>query len=46
MILIDWQEGFETIDHQILLKKMKYFGFSQNRIIWFKSYLYEQKFII
>ena len=46
MILIDWQEGFETIDHQILLKKMKYFGFSQNRIVWFKSYFYEQKFII
>ena len=38
MILIDLQKAFDTIDHQILLKKMKYLGFSKNIIIWFKSY--------
>ena len=46
MVLIDLQKAFDTIDHQILLKKMKYLGFSKNTITWFKSYLCEQKFKI
>ena len=46
MILIDLQKAFDTIDHQILLKKMKYLGFSKNTIPWFKSYLCERKFKI
>ena len=37
MILIDLQKVFDTIDHQILLKKMKYLGFSKNTVTWFKS---------
>ena len=37
MVLIDLQKAFDTIDHQILLKKMKYLGFSKNTITWFKS---------
>ena len=28
MILIDFQKTFDTLDHQILLKKLKYIGFS------------------
>ena len=43
MVLIDLQKAFDTIDHQILLKKMKYLGFSKNTITWFKSYLCERK---
>ena len=46
MILINLQKVFDTIDHQILLKKMKYLGFSKNTITWFKSYLCERKFKI
>ena len=46
MILIDLQKVFDTIDHQILLKKMKYLGFSKNTVTWFKSYLCERKFKI
>ena len=46
MVLIDLQKAFDTIDHQILLKKMKYLGFSKNTITWFKSYLCEWKFKI
>ena len=42
--LIDLQKAFDTIDHQILIKKMKYLGFS--KIEWFKSYLSEPKFKI
>ena len=46
MILIDLQKAFHTTDHQILLKKMKYFRFYKNTITWFKSYLCERKFKI
>ena len=46
MVLIDLQKAFDTIDHQILLKKMKYLGFSKNTITWLKCYLYECKFKI
>ena len=46
MILINLQKVFDTIDHQILLKKMKYLGFSKNTVAWFKSYLCERKFKI
>ena len=46
MILIDLQKEFDTIDLQILIKKMKYFNLFKNTIAWFKSYLCEQKFKI
>ena len=39
MILIDLQKAFDTIDHKILLQKMKYLGFSDETIKWFESYL-------
>ena len=44
MILTNLQKAFGTIDHQILIKTMKYLGFSKNVIAWFKSYLSERKF--
>ena len=44
MILIDLQKAFDTIDHQILIRKMKYLGFSKNLIGWFKLYFSERKF--
>ena len=44
MILIDLQKAFGTIYHQILVKKMKYLGFSKNTITRFKSYLCERNF--
>ena len=46
MILIDLRKAFGTTDPQILIKKMKYIGFSKNAIAWFKSYLIEWKFKI
>ena len=32
MTLIDLRKACDTIDHQILLKKMKYFGFFKNAV--------------
>ena len=46
LILIDLQKAFDTIDHQILLKKMKYLGFSDSTISWFSSYLENRSVIV
>ena len=39
MILIDLQKAFDTLDHKILLDKMKCIGFSDKTIKWFHSFL-------
>ena len=38
MILINLQKAFGTIDHKMLIKKMKYMGFSKNVTKCFKCY--------
>ena len=44
MILIDLQKAFDTIDHQILLQKMSFLGFSTQSSKWFESYLSNRTF--
>ena len=44
MILIDLQKTFDTINHEILIKKMECLGFSKGVTLWFKSYLSNRKF--
>ena len=44
MILIDLQKAFDTINHDILISKMKHLGFSKEATLWFKSYLSNRKF--
>ena len=44
MILIDLQKAFDTIDHGVLLDKLKCMRFSENSVFWFKSYLSNRKF--
>ena len=46
MILIDLQKAFDTIDHEILLQKLKAIKFSESTIKWFKSYLPERIFLV
>ena len=46
MILIDLQKAFDTIDHSILLEKMKCLSFSESTIRWFTSYLSNRSFIV
>ena len=46
MILIDLQKAFDTINHEILFKKLKAMGFSEGCITWFQSYLSERIFFI
>ena len=45
MILIDLQKAFDTTNHEILIKKMTFLGFSEETTNWFKSYLTNRKFI-
>ena len=45
MIFIDLQKAFDTFDHQILLKKLKYIGFSTETVRRFESYLKSQNLI-
>ena len=46
MILIDLQKAFDTIDHEILLQKLKVIKFSKSTIKWFKAYLSEWIFLV
>ena len=46
MILIDLRKAFDTIDHEILLQKLKAIKFSESTIKWFKSYLSEMIFLV
>ena len=46
MILVDLQKAFDTLDHGVLLEKIKYFGFRASVIKWFESYLSNRKFLV
>ena len=46
MILIDLQKAFDTINHEILFKKLETMSFSEGCITWFQSHLSERIFFI
>ena len=46
MILIDLQKAFDTLNHEILLGKMKCIGLSESSVRWFRSYLAERTFFV
>ena len=46
MILIVLQKAFDTINNEILLKKLEAIGFPNNCMRWFWSYLSERIFFI
>ena len=39
MVMIDLQKTFDTVDHDILLQKLKALSFDPLAIKWFESYL-------
>ena len=45
-MIVDLQKAFDTLDHGVLLEKIKYFGFRASVIKWFESYLSNRKLLV
>ena len=46
MILVDLQKAFDTLEHGVLLEKMKYLSFRTSLIKRFESYLSNKTFLV
>jgi exonuclease III len=43
LCFLDIQKCFDTIDHELLLSKLKCYGIKNNELTWFTSYLSDRK---
>ena len=41
MVLLDPQEAFDTVDHGILIQKLKALGLDESALNWFRFYLHK-----
>ena len=43
LVFIDLKKAFDTVDHDILCKKLELYGIQQRELSWFRSYLSNRK---
>ena len=41
-VFIDFRKAFDTVNHDLLLKKLSYMGVLDKELAWFKDYLHDQ----
>ena len=46
MVTLDLQKAFDTVNHAILLAKMKALGITTDAVNWFQSYLSDRQQIV
>ena len=43
VVFLDLKKAFDTVDHDILNKKLEFYGIKNNTLCWFISYLSHRK---
>ncbi len=42
LTLLDYSKAFDTVNHRLLMAKLKYLGFMEQTLAWFRSYLIDR----
>lgn len=46
VVMLDFSAAFDLVDHEILLRKSEYHGFSSSALLWMGSYLSMRKQVV
>ena len=41
-VLLDLKKAFDVVDHEILIRKLEIYGFNENAVVFFRSYLFSR----